>query len=159
MQAHACPRAPQARRLCVFPDVSGAEPACGADGRACMMLRLGVYMLAIGIMVAVMLLASWALGPRRRDRRDHIPFESGVLPLRDAPIRIPVQFYLIAMFFVIFDLEMVFVFAWSVAVRPAGWPGYEGMLAFLALLLIALAYLWRSGGLQWTAQRARAPRA
>ncbi len=112
-----------------------------------------MYILAIGLMVTVMLLASWALGPRRRDKRDHIPFESGILPLYNTAIRIPVPFYLIAMIFVIFDLEMVFVFAWAVAVRPAGWSGYAGMIAFLAFLLIALAYLWRAGGLQWTTQR------
>jgi NADH-quinone oxidoreductase subunit A len=57
------------------------------------------------------------------------------------------------MLFVIFDLEMVFVFAWAVAVRVAGWAGYAGMLAFLALLLLALAYLWRSGALEWGTQR------
>jgi NADH-quinone oxidoreductase subunit A len=116
-------------------------------------LRLGVYTLAICIMVGVMLGASWALGPRRRGAADKNPFESGILPMHDTNIRIPSQFYLIAMFFVIFDLEMVFVFAWAVAVRPAGWGGYLGMLAFLALLLLALAYLWRSGGLEWRARR------
>jgi len=57
---------------------------------------------------------------------------------------------------VIFDLEMVFVFAWALVVRPAGWSGYAGMLGFLALLLIALAYLWRSGGLEWGPRPRRA---
>jgi NADH-quinone oxidoreductase subunit A len=119
------------------------------------MLRLCIYTMAICIMVGVMIGASWALGPRRRGPSDQNPFESGILPLHDTNIRIPSQFYLIAMFFVIFDLEMVFVFAWAVAVRPAGWTGYAGMMAFLAMLLLALAYLWRSDGLQWQARRAR----
>jgi NADH-quinone oxidoreductase subunit A len=113
------------------------------------MLGLGVYTLAICVMVGVMIGASWALGPRRRGAADVNPFESGILPLHDTTIRFPSQFYLVAMFFVIFDLEMVFVFAWAVAVRAAGWAGYAGMLAFLTLLLAALAYLWRSGGLEW----------
>jgi NADH-quinone oxidoreductase subunit A len=113
------------------------------------MLRLGIYALAIGIMVSVMIGASWALGTRRSSAPDRNPFESGILPLRDTTIRFPSQFYLIAMLFVIFDLEMVFVFAWAVAVREAGWTGYAGMLAFLTLLLLALAYLWRSGALEW----------
>jgi NADH-quinone oxidoreductase subunit A len=113
------------------------------------MLGLGVYTLAICVMVGVMIGASWALGPRRRAAADVNPFESGILPLHDTTIRFPSQFYLVAMFFVIFDLEMVFVFAWAVAVRAAGWAGYAGMLAFLTLLLAALAYLWRSGGLEW----------
>jgi NADH-quinone oxidoreductase subunit A len=115
------------------------------------MLRLCIYALAICIMVGFMLGSSWALGPRRRGASDPNPFESGILPLHGTNIRIPSQFYLIAMFFVIFDLEVVFVFAWAVAVRPAGWAGYIGMLAFLTFLLIALAYLWRSGGLEWRA--------
>ena len=117
------------------------------------MLRLGIYTLAIAIMVSVMIGASWALGARRRGAPDTNPFESGILPLHDTTIRFPSQFYLIAMLFVIFDLEMVFVFAWAVAVRAAGWPGYAGMLAFLVLLLLALAYLWRSGALEWGTAR------
>ena len=113
------------------------------------MQRLLIFTLAIGVMVGVMLGASWLLGPRRRGAPDSNPFESGILPLHDTTIRFPSQFYLIAMFFVIFDLEMVFVFAWAVAVRATGWLGYGGMLVFLALLLVALAYLWRSGALEW----------
>jgi len=107
------------------------------------------FTLAIFAMVAVMIGLSWGLGPRRRGGADKNPFESGILPAHDTSVRFPAQFYLVAMFFVIFDLEMVFVFAWAVAVRPAGWAGYGGMVAFLILLLLALAYLWRSGGLEW----------
>ncbi len=117
------------------------------------MLRLGIYTLAICVMVSVMIAASWALGSRRSGAPDRNPFESGILPLHDTSIRFPSQFYLIAMLFVIFDLEMVFVFAWAAAVRQAGWPGYAGMLAFLTLLLLALAYLWRSGALEWGTAR------
>jgi NADH-quinone oxidoreductase subunit A len=93
--------------------------------------------------------ASYALGPRRRGAADNNPFESGILPIHGTHMRFPSQFYLVAMLFVIFDLESVFVFAWSVAVRGAGWAGYFGMLGFLALLLLALAYLWRAGALDW----------
>jgi NADH-quinone oxidoreductase subunit A len=117
------------------------------------------FTLAIGAMVSVMIALSWGLGPRRRVGGDTNPFESGILPAHDTSIRFPAQFYLVAMFFVIFDLEMVFVFAWALVVRPAGWSGYAGMLAFLSLLLLALAYLWRSGGLDWgpNPRRGRAP--
>jgi len=107
------------------------------------------FTLAIIAMVAVMIGLSWGLGPRRRGEADKNPFESGILPAHDTSVRFPAQFYLVAMFFVIFDLEMVFVFAWALVVRPAGWSGYAGMMAFLLLLLLALAYLWRSGGLEW----------
>jgi NADH-quinone oxidoreductase subunit A len=111
-------------------------------------LHLGCFALAIAAMVGVMLGASYALG-QRRAVQDVNPFESGILPLHGTDIRFPAQFYLIAMLFVIFDLEVVFVFAWAVVVRAAGWAGYGGMLAFLALLLIALGYLWRAGALEW----------
>jgi NADH-quinone oxidoreductase subunit A len=113
------------------------------------------FALAIAALMAVMIGLSWALGPRRR-LADKNPFESGILPIHDTSIRFPAQFFLVAMFFVIFDLEMVFVFAWAVAVRPAGWTGYAAILAFLALLLVALAYLWRSGGLEWGPRPRRA---
>jgi NADH-quinone oxidoreductase subunit A len=124
-----------------------------------MMLKLAIYFVATFILAGVMLGLSWVLGPKRPGAADRNPFESGILPLHDTHIRMPSQFYLIAMFFVIFDLEMVFVFAWAVAVRQAGWPGYFGMLAFLAFLLLALVYLWRSGGLEWRPRRAGGPRA
>jgi len=118
------------------------------------MLKFSIYVVATAILAGVMLGLSWALGPRRKGAADRNPFESGILPLHDTNIRIPSQFYLIAMFFVIFDLEMVFVFAWAVALRQAGWTGYFGMLAFLAFLLLALTYLWRSDGLEWRQPRA-----
>lgn len=113
------------------------------------MLGIGLYLLAIGVMVSIMLGASWALGPRRRGPADPNPFESGILPMHDTHIRFPSQFFLVAMFFVIFDLEMVFVFAWAAVVRPAGWTGYANILVFLTLLILALAYLWRAGALEW----------
>jgi len=111
-------------------------------------LEFWVFAAAICAMVAVMIGVSWALGPRRKVA-DKNPFESGVLPAHGTDIRFPAQFFLVAMFFVIFDLEMVFVFAWALVVRQAGWTGYTGMMAFLMFLLAALAYLWRSGGLDW----------
>lgn len=112
-------------------------------------LKFGVYLLAIVVMLGIMVGASYVLGPRKAGRADIHPFESGIIPVHGTNIRFPSQFYLVAMLFVIFDLEMVFVFAWAVAVRQAGWGGYGAMVAFLLLLLVALAYLWRDGALAW----------
>ena len=117
---------------------------------------LGFYIIAIIAMTCVMVGGSYLLGPRKRGPADPHPFESGIMPIHDAKIRFPSQFYLVAMLFVIFDLEMVFVFAWAVAARRAGWPAYGGIMSFLALLLVALAYLWRSGALEWQ-PRSRRP--
>jgi NADH-quinone oxidoreductase subunit A len=120
------------------------------------LLALAIYASAVFAMALSMILISWALGPRRRGKPDPNPFESGILPIHDTQIRFPSQFYLVAMFFVVFDLEMVFVLAWAVAARQAGWTGYGGILSFLGLLLVALAYLWRSGALEWGPRPRRA---
>jgi NADH-quinone oxidoreductase subunit A len=117
-----------------------------ADG---VFLKFGIYLLAVAVMLGVMVGASYILGSRKSGRADDYPFESGILPVHGTNIRFPSQFYLVAMLFVIFDLEMIFVFAWAVAVRAAGWSGYAAMVAFLGLLLVALAYLWRDGALEW----------
>jgi NADH-quinone oxidoreductase subunit A len=112
-------------------------------------LKLGMFASGIALMLGVMVGLSAILGPRKAGRPDTLPFESGIMPIHNAAIRFPAQFYLVAMFFVIFDLEMIFVFAWAVAARTVGWSGYAAMLAFLVLLLVALAYLWRDGALDW----------
>ncbi len=112
-------------------------------------LGLGFYVIGLVAMVTVMVGGSYVLGPRKRGPADNQPFESGIMPIHDTQIRFPSQFYLVAMLFVIFDLEMVFVFAWAVAARQVGWVGYGAVMSFLALLLLALAYLWRSGALEW----------
>ena len=77
------------------------------------------------------------------------PFESGIVPVGQARLRLPVQYYVIGMFFVIFDMEAVFVFSWAIVVRPAGWTGYITILLFLGILLATFAYLWRVGALEW----------
>jgi NADH-quinone oxidoreductase subunit A len=68
-------------------------------------------------------------------------------------LRFAVKFYLIAMFFVIFDLESAFLFAWAVALRDLGWLGYVEVVVFIGVLLVALVYLWREGALEWGSSR------
>jgi len=108
-----------------------------------------VYCAVVIVLVAGMIAGSYVLGGRRMDTATGQPFESGVVVVGDARFRFPVQYYLVAMFFVIFDLESAFIFAWASAVRAAGWQGYLTMLFFIAALLAALVYLWRSGALEW----------
>ncbi len=110
---------------------------------------LAVYLVIIGLLVGAMLGLSFLLGQRHNDRATGAPYESGILSEGSARVRISVKFYLVAMFFVIFDLEAVFIFAWAVAVREAGWAGYAEMLAFIVVLLATLGYLWRVGALDW----------
>ncbi len=118
---------------------------------------LGVYLAAVLILVAAMLVLSYLLGQRHSDRATGAPYESGIVSARGAPVRLSANFYLMAMFFVIFDLETVFIVAWAVAGRELGWAGYWEMLVFAGLLGATLAYLWRIGALDWasTGKRTR----
>ena len=114
---------------------------------------LGVYFLAVLLLVSVMLVLSHFLGQRHRERSTGEPYESGILATGQSRLRLDVKFYLIAMLFVIFDLEAVFIFAWSVSIRELGWSGYIEILIFIAVLFAALFYLWRLGALDWGPSR------
>jgi NADH-quinone oxidoreductase subunit A len=110
---------------------------------------MAVYFLAVLFLVVVMLGLSYVLGQRHRERATGEPYESGMVSTGSARTRLDVKFYLVAMLFVIFDLEAVFIFAWSVSLREVGWQGYIEILLFIAILLAALFYLWRLGALDW----------
>jgi NADH-quinone oxidoreductase subunit A len=114
---------------------------------------LGVYAALVAILVGAMLGLSYVLGQRHHDRSTDYPYESGILSEGSARVRLSFKFYLVAMFFVIFDLEAIFIFAWAVAVRETGWTGYLEVSIFILVLLVALAYLWRVGALDWGSGR------
>ncbi len=108
-----------------------------------------IYAAAVFVLVAVMLGLSYILGQRHKERATGIPYEGGVVSTGSARLRLDVRFYLVAVFFVVFDLEAAFLFVWAVALRDIGWPGYVEGLIFIAVLLAALIYLWRLGALDW----------
>lgn len=110
-----------------------------------------IYFLAVVAVVCVML-CSYFLGQRHHDRATATPYESGIRETGSAHVRFPAQFYLIAMFFVIFDVESVFLIAWSIAARELGVYALIHISIFVALLLSALFYLWRVGGLNIISQ-------
>ena len=110
---------------------------------------LVVYVVIVTLLVLAMLGLSFVLGQRHRNRATGSPYESGILSQGSARVRFSAKFYLVAMFFVIFDVEAVFISAWTVAVRETGWTGYAEALVFIAVLLAALVYLWRVGALDW----------
>lgn len=118
---------------------------------------LAVYALAVLAIAAAMIGISALLGERHREKATGEPYESGIAVTGSAHMRLPVQFYLVAMLFVIFDLEAVYIFAWAVAVQEVGWLGFGEMLVFIAVLLIGLAYLWRVGALEWRTAPRRIP--
>ncbi len=114
-----------------------------------------IYFAAVLVVVGVMLGLPNLLGQRSRGKATVEPFESGIVPVGDTKIRFSVQFYLIAIFFVIFDLEAVYLFAWAVAFRESGWAGFIEIVVFIFVLIAALAYLWLIGALDWRTRRQR----
>ncbi|CAB5663288.1 NAD(P)H-quinone oxidoreductase subunit 3 [Aeromonas hydrophila] len=93
------------------------------------------------------------LGGRAYGRAKNKPFESGVDSVGNARLRFSAKFYLVAMFFVIFDVEALYLFAWSVSVRESGWVGFIEATIFISLLLVGLIYLWRIGALDWAPKK------
>jgi NADH-quinone oxidoreductase subunit A len=118
---------------------------------------LGVYLLVVLALAALLLAASYLLGERHREPATSSPYEGGIVPAGSARVRFSAQFYLVAAFFVIFDLEAIFIFAWAIAGRALGWSGYAELLVFVAVLLAALAYLGRVGALD-IGRASRSPR-
>lgn len=124
--------------------------------------QIGLYAAGVFIVIGVMLglpallgERHWRKSERRREIATGVPYESGIRPTGSAQIRLPIQYYLVAMFFVIFDLEAVFLYAWAVAVKETGWLGFIEVVIFVTILLAALAYLWLIGALEWSAQYQR----
>ncbi|WPC71270.1 NADH-quinone oxidoreductase subunit A [Aeromonas hydrophila] len=93
------------------------------------------------------------LGGRAYGRAKNKPFESGVDSVGNARLRFSAKFYLVAMFFVIFDVEALYLFAWSASVRESGWVGFIEATIFISLLLVGLVYLWRIGALDWAPKK------
>ena len=108
-----------------------------------------VFLLGVFALIAFMLGVSSLLGSRAWGRSKNDPFESGMLPTGSARLRLSAKFYLVAMLFVIFDVEALYLFAWAVSVRESGWAGLIEATVFIAILLAGLVYLWRVGALDW----------
>ena len=116
---------------------------------------LAAYFGLVVLVVLGMLGISYVLGEKHKERATGQPYESGILTTGTARVRLSVKFYLVAMFFVIFDLEAVFLFSWAVAAIELSWTGYAEAVIFVAILVAALIYLWRLGALDWGTDRRR----
>ena len=95
------------------------------------------------------------LGGRFWARAKNEPFESGIVSVGGAHLRFSAKFYLVAVFFVIFDAEALFLYAWAVALREAGWVGFIEAVIFIFVLLVGLVYIWRLGALDWAPESRR----
>jgi NADH-quinone oxidoreductase subunit A len=114
-----------------------------------------IFLLGVVGLIGFMLGVSSLLGSRAVGRSKNDPFESGIVPTGGARLRLSAKFYLVAMLFVIFDVEALFLFAWSVSVRETGWAGFIEATVFIAILLAGLVYLWRIGALDWAPEGRR----
>ena len=93
------------------------------------------------------------ISERHSQRATGVPYDSGMAPTGTARVRFSADFYLVAMFFVVFDIESVFIFAWAVAARELSWAGYAEILVFVGVLIAALGYLWRRGAFEFRRRR------
>jgi NADH-quinone oxidoreductase subunit A len=106
--------------------------------------------IGVGILVGMLLLMAGAvLGPRKPDKAKLSAYECGFPAFDDARIPFTVRFYLVAILFIIFDLETAFLFPWAVVLRHLSWAGFTAMMVFLAILVVGFIYEWRKGALEW----------
>lgn len=110
---------------------------------------LGIYFVLVLVVAFAMLLISFFLGEKHRERTTVETYESGIKSSGSTWIRYSVKFYQVALFFVIFDVESIFIFAWAIAFRQLRWTGYIEIIIFIAVLIFTFIYLWRMGALDW----------
>ena len=118
----------------------------------------GVFSLVVfGLMILALVglllfIASW-LGEKKPNKEKLRPYESGVIPTGSARLRYPVPFYLVAIFFLLFDVEGAYIFAWAIAWDKLGWTGWLQISFFILILILGLVYVWIKGGLEWGPER------
>lgn len=106
--------------------------------------------IGIGIVLGVLpIILGFILGPRRPDKAKLAPYECGFDAFEDTRLPFDVRFYLVAILFIIFDLETAFLFPWAVVLHHIGWVGFWAMMIFLAILVVGFTYEWKKGALEW----------
>jgi NADH-quinone oxidoreductase subunit A len=115
------------------------------------------FLLAVAL-AGVILIASAIVGWRRPSRVKESPYECGVEPVGDARQPVPVKFYLVAMVFILFDVEAIFLYPWAYIYRQLRWFGFVEMIVYIGILLAGYLYLWKKGALDWNRMAARGNR-
>jgi len=110
---------------------------------------LTVYLVLVFALMAALLLLTGLLGEKKGSVVKLAPYESGMDPSGNARFPYPAPFYLVAIFFLIFDVEAAYIFSWAIAFAQLGWAGWLGITFFIFVLLISLLYLWKKRGLEW----------
>jgi len=112
-------------------------------------LPILVFIIVGLVFGSVLIAVGFLLGPHRPDSEKLSPYECGFEAFEDARMKFDVRYYLIAILFIIFDLEIAFLFPWAVVLRDIGMFGFLAMMLFLAILVIGFVYEWKKGALQW----------
>ncbi len=113
------------------------------------LLSLALYSGIALTLIGVLLFLAWFLGHKTRSPLKSEPYESGIAPTGTARLVEPVPFYLVAIFFIVFDIEAIFIVSWAVAWDLLGWAGFTQICFFIVILFFGLVYLWKMGGLDW----------
>ena len=112
-------------------------------------LPLAIVLLLAGVLSLIIVQLAAALGPKRPSAIKSAPFEAGSESSGPARQRFAVKFYVVALLFIVFDVEAVFLYPWAVNFQALGWFGYIEMLVFAATLVVGLIYIWKKGALEW----------
>ena len=127
-----------------MPPIESANPS---------LWPLALWLAVVAALMGLVIGLSTLIGPRGRALRRDLPYESGIAPTPQPPIRFPVHFYLIALAFLVFDIEAAILFAWAATARDVGWTGYFEALIFSVILLAGLVYMWAKGAFDWGLKR------
>jgi NADH-quinone oxidoreductase subunit A len=116
------------------------------------MLEYVAIALMIGLATLIALIAiglGGLFGPKKESKVKSMPYESGMNPYGDGTRRMPIRFYLIAVLFILFDIEVIFFLPWAITFRQLGWFGLIEMIIFIVILLVGYVYAWKKGALEW----------
>jgi NADH-quinone oxidoreductase subunit A len=116
------------------------------------MLEYVAIALMIGLATLIALIAiglGGLFGPKKESKIKSMPYESGMNPYGDGTRRMPIRFYLIAVLFILFDIEVIFFLPWAITFRQLGWFGLIEMVIFIVILLVGYVYAWKKGALEW----------
>lgn len=112
-------------------------------------LPIAILVLFSTVLAIIVVFASTILGPRRPSAKKGAPYESGMTPIGPAVRRLPIKFYLVAVLFILFDIEIIFLLPYAVIIRQLGVYGLITVGVFIVVLTIGLVYEWKRGGLEW----------
>ena len=119
----------------------------GNEGNYTELWPVLLFAALVGVLLTAILSLSYILGQHHREKSTDLPYEGGIEQTGSARLRFTAQFYLVAMLFVIFDVEAVFIMLWALGFYDLGWPGYIGVAIFIAQLVVVLIYEWGIGAL------------